>query len=45
MNELNVQNLAQQLKTLANQAISIYTQKVEAIINNQITDPNYIREI
>jgi len=42
MNELNVQALAQQLKTLADQAIPLYTQKVEDIINNQITDHNHI---
>jgi len=42
MNELNVQALAQQLKILANQAIAIYTQKVEAIIDNQITNHNRI---
>ncbi len=42
MNELNPQILTQQLKTLAKQAIPIYTQKVEAIINNKIQDHNRI---
>jgi len=42
INELDVQDLAQQLKTLSNQAIPLYTLKVEAIINNEITDHNQI---
>ncbi len=42
INDLNTQNLAQQLKTLAKQAIPTYTQKVEAIINNKIQDHNQI---
>jgi len=42
MNELNIQTLAQQLKNLANQALPIYTQKVEAIINNEMQDHNQI---
>ena len=42
MNELNVQVLAQQLKTLAKQAIPPYTQKVEDIINNKIQNNNHI---
>jgi len=42
INNLNIQTLAQQLKTLANQALPIYTQKVEAIINNEIQDHNQI---
>ena len=41
-NNLNIQNLTQQLKTLAKQAIPIYTQKVESIINNKIQDHNRI---
>ena len=39
---LNIQNITQQLKTLAKQALPIYTQKVEAIINNEIQDHNRI---
>jgi hypothetical protein len=42
INDFNIQNLAQQLKTLANQAIPLYTQKVEDIINNKIQDHNHI---
>jgi hypothetical protein len=41
-NDFNIQNLAQQLKTIANQAIPLYTQKVEDIINNKIQDHNQI---
>ena len=39
---MNIKVFAQQLKTLSNQAIPLYTQKVEAIINNEIIDHNHI---
>ena len=42
MNHRSFKNLAQQLKPLSNQAIPLYTQRVEDIINNQIIDHNHI---
>jgi len=42
MYELNVQTLAQQLKNISKQAIPLYTQRVEDIINNKIQDHNQI---
>jgi hypothetical protein len=34
-NDFNIQNLAQQLKTIANQAIPLYRQKVKDIKNKE----------
>jgi hypothetical protein len=35
INDFNIQNLAQQLKTIANQAIPLYRQKVKDIKNKE----------
>ena len=42
MNKKDIQELGNQLKTLAKQTLPLYTQKVETIINNKIQDHNQI---